>query len=209
MANYKVVDANQLDSDMSEVANAIRAKGGTTASLSWPDGYKNAIEAIEPGVSYPPFVTDILKIGVKFTSQSSKAANVSLTVPFGSYGWILLWTEKATSGTRQEILISIPFAVRSSSSYGANNGDYMLYNNVGSTGGYGSACCTATATYGTTHATIDLVLDWVAAPSAMEVSGLLYLVKMQEGKPTTPVTEFTMGTAPSDIWHGANATYPE
>lgn len=49
MATYKVVDADQLDADMSGVADSIRAKGGTTEQLAWPDGYKAAIEAITVG----------------------------------------------------------------------------------------------------------------------------------------------------------------
>lgn len=46
MANYKIVDADQLDADMATVADAIRAKGGTSDPLAWPDGYKTAVEAI-------------------------------------------------------------------------------------------------------------------------------------------------------------------
>ena len=44
MAEYLVID-----SDMTKVADAIRAKGGTTEALAWPDGYKTAIEAIQTG----------------------------------------------------------------------------------------------------------------------------------------------------------------
>lgn len=47
MATYKVVDADQLDADMTEVADAIRSKGGTSAELAWPDGYKSAVAAIQ------------------------------------------------------------------------------------------------------------------------------------------------------------------
>lgn len=47
MATYKVVDADQLEADMGRVADTIRAKGGTTEELAWPDGYSAAIEAIE------------------------------------------------------------------------------------------------------------------------------------------------------------------
>ena len=44
MAEYLVTD-----SDMTKVADAIRAKGGTTEALAWPDGYKTAIEEIQTG----------------------------------------------------------------------------------------------------------------------------------------------------------------
>lgn len=47
MATYKVVDADQLNADMTSVADSIRAKGNTTGALAWPNGYKTAIEAIQ------------------------------------------------------------------------------------------------------------------------------------------------------------------
>lgn len=49
MANYKVIDADQLDSDLTSVADSIRTKGGTTAELAFPEEFKAAIEAIETG----------------------------------------------------------------------------------------------------------------------------------------------------------------
>lgn len=51
MANYKFVDADQLDSDLSGIANAIRKKGGTSASMSFPNGFSSAINAISTGVT--------------------------------------------------------------------------------------------------------------------------------------------------------------
>lgn len=53
MATYKVVDADQLNADMSSVADSIRTKGGTTDALAWPDGYKTAIDSIPAGGSAP------------------------------------------------------------------------------------------------------------------------------------------------------------
>ena len=49
MANYKVVDADQLDADLKTVADAIREKGGTTDELAFPDGMATAVEAIQTG----------------------------------------------------------------------------------------------------------------------------------------------------------------
>ena len=53
MATYKVVDAEQLNADMSSVADSIRTKGGTTDALAWPDGYKTAIDSIPSGGGTP------------------------------------------------------------------------------------------------------------------------------------------------------------
>lgn len=59
MANYKVVDTEQLEADLTVVADAIRGKGGTTELLSFPNGMKEAVEAIQSGggVYFPYTVT--------------------------------------------------------------------------------------------------------------------------------------------------------
>ena len=49
MADYKVVDAEQLDADLTVVADAIRSKGGTTEALEFPQGMASAVEAIQSG----------------------------------------------------------------------------------------------------------------------------------------------------------------
>lgn len=49
MSVDKLVDSTQLDSDLTSVANAIRTKGGTSASLSFPSGFVDAIDAISGG----------------------------------------------------------------------------------------------------------------------------------------------------------------
>lgn len=46
MANYKVVDAEQLDNDLTSVADAIREKSGTDDSLAFPEGFVSAVEGI-------------------------------------------------------------------------------------------------------------------------------------------------------------------
>ena len=45
----KVVDSAALDAGMTAVADAIRAKAGTTEPLAWPDGFAAAISGIETG----------------------------------------------------------------------------------------------------------------------------------------------------------------
>ena len=49
MSVDKLVDSAQLDADLTSVANAIRAKGGTSAQLAFPTGFVNAIGAIPTG----------------------------------------------------------------------------------------------------------------------------------------------------------------
>lgn len=53
MGNYKVVDVEQLEADLTVVADSIRAKGGTTEKLEFPIGMKSAVESIQTGVTKP------------------------------------------------------------------------------------------------------------------------------------------------------------
>jgi len=52
MALDKLVDSSQLDSDLGDIADAIRAKGGTSGQLAFPQGFVDAVEAIETGGGY-------------------------------------------------------------------------------------------------------------------------------------------------------------
>lgn len=58
MALDKLVDSTQLDSDLSSVANAIRAKSGGSASLAFPAGFVSEIQAIPSGGGGPHEVPD-------------------------------------------------------------------------------------------------------------------------------------------------------
>ncbi len=49
MAYDKVVDSSVLNAGLTKIADAIRAKGGTSGQLAFPDGMAAAIEAIETG----------------------------------------------------------------------------------------------------------------------------------------------------------------
>lgn len=51
MSEMKLIDSTQLDTDLTSVANAIRTKGGTSASLAFPAGFVSAVEAIPTGGS--------------------------------------------------------------------------------------------------------------------------------------------------------------
>lgn len=51
--NYVVVDKEQLEADLTSVADSIRAKGGTTEALEFPLGMKQAVESIQTGITKP------------------------------------------------------------------------------------------------------------------------------------------------------------
>lgn len=50
MANFKMVDTDQLDADLTKVASSIREKGGTSGQLEFPSGFAAAVAAISTGV---------------------------------------------------------------------------------------------------------------------------------------------------------------
>lgn len=70
MALDKLVDSTQLDTDLSSVADAIRAKSGGSSSLAFPSGFVSEIQSISGGGST---VT-------KTTLWSGNAASSSSTV---------------------------------------------------------------------------------------------------------------------------------
>ena len=54
MSVDKLVDSAQLNSDLTSIANAIRTKGGTSASLAFPADFISAINAISGGGGATP-----------------------------------------------------------------------------------------------------------------------------------------------------------
>lgn len=87
MAVDKLVDSTQLDADLTSVANAIRTKGGTSASLAFPAGFVSAVEAIPAGGG-----------GVKtgtFT-PAERTTSVSIDIGISDYSGILVMPESET-----------------------------------------------------------------------------------------------------------------
>lgn len=49
MPTYKMVDTDQLEADLTTVADKIRAKSGTYEELAFPDGFAAAVEGLSAG----------------------------------------------------------------------------------------------------------------------------------------------------------------
>ena len=49
MAEYKVIDTEQLNADLTSIAEAIRTKGDTSETLEFPEGFVSAIEGLPEG----------------------------------------------------------------------------------------------------------------------------------------------------------------
>lgn len=93
MALDKVVDSAALDAGMTAVADAIRAKAGTTEPLAWPDGFITAISGIETGGG--DSAASVIDKSV--TSITSNAAEVG---QYAFYGCEMLETASFPEATK-------------------------------------------------------------------------------------------------------------
>lgn len=90
MAIDKLVDSSQLDTDLTSIANAIRAKGGTSAQLTFPNEFVTAINAISGGGG-STLVTKTITENGTYTATDDDAdgySEVTVNVPTsGSSAW--------------------------------------------------------------------------------------------------------------------------
>lgn len=75
MADYKVSDTS-----LTSIANAIRTKGGTSASLSFPDGFVSAIQNIPTGGGSTLITKSIDENGTYAASSDNADGYSSVTV---------------------------------------------------------------------------------------------------------------------------------
>lgn len=83
MAVDKLVDSTQLDSDLTSVADAIRAKSGGSASLAFPAGFVSEIQAIPSGGSGTPNIADFLSLTPVFDATWTTAEFSLVSYPSG------------------------------------------------------------------------------------------------------------------------------
>ena len=113
MAYDKVVDSASLDSKLTQVADAIRTKGNTSADLQFPSGFISAIQAIQTGtelqiiVSVTSGATVTATKGSKVVSGTSVNGTCTLTVPEAG-----TWSVKATLSGQTSNTKSVTFTDR-------------------------------------------------------------------------------------------------
>lgn len=78
MALDKLVDSAQLDSNLTSIANAIRAKGGTSAQLAFPAGFVSAIGDIPTGGGGG----GLTLLGSGTYTKTNDSANISIPVTY-------------------------------------------------------------------------------------------------------------------------------
>ena len=113
MAYDKVVDSASLDSKLTQVADAIRTKGNTSADLQFPSGFISAIQAIQTGtelkivVSVTSGATVTATKGSQVVSGTAVNGTCTLTVPEAG-----TWSVKATLGGQTSGTKSVTFTDR-------------------------------------------------------------------------------------------------
>lgn len=113
MAYDKVVDSASLDSKLTQVADAIRTKGNTSADLQFPSGFISAIQAIQTCtelqiiVSVTSGATVTATKGSKVVSGTAVNGTCTLTVPEDG-----TWSVKATLGGQTSGTKSVTFTDR-------------------------------------------------------------------------------------------------
>lgn len=83
MAVNKIINATQLDANLSSIANAIREKNDTNTQLSFPNGFVNAIENISSGNEIPFTLGKITIINSTGISYSAVVCSISIDSNFG------------------------------------------------------------------------------------------------------------------------------
>lgn len=94
MSLDKLVDSTQLDSDLESVADAIRAKGGTSASLAFPAGFVSAVEAIPTGGGG----SQLTFLGKVETSQNVRSMAVTLDSAWLAYDYFVMKCDISLTG---------------------------------------------------------------------------------------------------------------
>ena len=81
MAVDKLIDSGQLDSDLEDIADAIRAKDGSSSQLAFPLGFVNAISNIPSGGGSGNLVSG--------TFKGTTSGVLSISLPYTGNGYPL------------------------------------------------------------------------------------------------------------------------
>ena len=112
MAYDKIIDSTQLDTDLTSVANAIRAKGGTSNSLTFPSGFVSAVNALPQMTGDLAYLgKDVQQVSGEFYSKVDYLKNPLYN------GW-------SPSSTAKSIVASVTL---SNSKFTAENLDEWAY----------------------------------------------------------------------------------
>ena len=121
MSNYLVTDT-----DLTSVANAIRTKGGTSASLSFPSGFIDAINAISGGGGSLPSFMSKLDSGV-IEPESNITSNYQVSHNLGEMpAGILVWTDEGELAGDGDTSLRCMLMIRDKIYNSSNAGRYSV-----------------------------------------------------------------------------------
>lgn len=141
MADYKV-----SDSDLTSVASAIRTKGGTSASLSFPSGFVTAIGNISTGGGSTLITKSITANGTYNASSDSADgySSVTVTVPSPFVKVYTYTVSSAISEAAKNVILTVMtgyydsdavfylFVINGNTETGSYRGDAMLCSKLAS-----------------------------------------------------------------------------
>ena len=102
MAYDKVVDSTSLDEGLTNIANKIREKSGTTGTLSFPQGFVLAIDNVGGDKATKKYSVDISSVVKSIGNTTSGMAEM-----YGSY-YTNVFGTLGTWYTRGEVSVSMP-----------------------------------------------------------------------------------------------------
>lgn len=169
MALDKLVDSAQLDADLTTVANAIRTRGGTSDTLSFPSGMASAVLAIPSegggGTTGPVYPKDINFYDYDgFLLESWTLAELQTKTALPDYpthaglisqGWN--WTLEALKATNRRMNVG--------ATYVTDDGSTRLYITIDVLGR------TTMPLYFSQTVTNDVVIDWGDGSATETVEG--------------------------------------
>ena len=148
MALDKLVDSSQLDTDLTAVANAIRTKGGTSASLAFPSGFVTAIGNIPTGGG-AGYATGTV-------TPTARTTSVSFDTGLSTINGIVIMPKNETplkSGGKTAIgFIALPGAFYTAVGLTTNNSgaSWLTPQNLTSSAGFSKSGTVVTVTSGGT-----------------------------------------------------------
>ena len=169
MALDKLVDSAQLDADLTTVANAIRTRGGTSDTLSFPSGMASAVLAIPSeggggtaGFVYPKDINFYDYDGVLLESWTLAELQTKTALPdypthagLISQGWN--WTLEALKTTNRRMNVG--------ATYVTDDGSTRLYITIDVLGR------TTMPLYFSQTVANDVVIDWGDGSATETVEG--------------------------------------
>lgn len=136
MADLKVIDAEQLDSDLTIVADAIRSKSGTAEKLDFPHGMKQSIESISSGggvsgdnpLDYATNISNAFQNSYSDTIHEMDVSFGNKTVPNNN---VIMFIERAFNNAKniKSIKVSCGYDLNNVSwhyGFGCDVGEYIL-----------------------------------------------------------------------------------